>query len=75
MWQLFRWITDCHVAALLAIDTYSHTTINESTRRGWPTDFPPVCSFDGAHSGTSRTPSPTTLLRLKLLLAPPPPLQ
>jgi len=32
--------TDCHVASLLAIDTRARTTINESTRRGWPPDIP-----------------------------------
>ena len=43
--------TSHHVAALLvvlAIDTRARTTINESTRRGWPTDFPPVCTMDTA---------------------------
>ena len=28
-------------------------------RRGWPPDIPLAGSFDGAYSGTSRTPSPT----------------
>ena len=34
--------------ALLAIDTRARTTINESTRRGWPLDIPPVCTMDAA---------------------------
>ena len=43
--------TSHHVAALLvvlAIDTRVRTTINESTRRGWPPDIPPVCTMDAA---------------------------
>ena len=34
--------------ALLAIDTRVRTSINESTRRGWPLDIPPVCTMDAA---------------------------
>ena len=30
------------------IATRARTTINESTRRGWPLDIPPVCTMDAA---------------------------
>ena len=32
--------------SFITIDTRARTTINESTRRGWPLDIPPVCTMD-----------------------------
>ena len=37
-----------YYGSFITIDTRVRTTINESTRRGWPLDIPPVCTMDAA---------------------------